>query len=343
MPFSRIYGHEGPIAFLKKSLEENRVAQGYLFHGMWGVGKRTTALAFAKAMNCLGTEGEEGGPCGSCRKIDSGNHPDVLIVTPQESLIKVDVVRELTRRMSFRPLEGRRRIIIIDEAHSMNAEAANALLKTLEEPSPDNVMILVTHRHDALPATILSRCRKVRFGPVPAASVKQFLRDRGGMSEDEILESVACSGGSIGRVFARDPKKIRRFKEEVLPVLGKGIWDSREDPLVFFAAVKGFGEGRDEVRESLDLLEEWLRDVMVYRETGHGEMLIHRDLQDLTRESAAGLSRRDILERLERVGEARKAVDRNVNRRLVLESMILNFLAPPSAHSAGGMKMGGGG
>lgn len=328
MFFSYVYGHEGPVAFLRKSLERNRVAQGYLFHGMSGVGKKTTALAFAQALNCLGTEKTTAEPCASCRKIDAGNHPDVLTVAPRGLFIKIDDIRDLGRRMSFRPLEARRRVVIIEEAHAMNSAAANALLKTLEEPASGNILILLTDRYDSLPATILSRCRKIRFAPLPVGTVEAFLRDRKKIDDDEAVVLAASSGGSIGRALNRNPDQVRQFKEEVISLLDERTWNFSDNPLAPFSVVEGFGEERTDVEERLDLLGEWLRDVLVCREMGSDDLLMHRDLADVTRAAATGLSRQDILKRIEAVHAARLAVQRNGNRQLVLESMLFKFLFP---------------
>ncbi len=328
MPFSGVYGHERQINFLKNALLRDRVAQAYLFDGMAGVGKKTTALAFARALNCLGTEEETGEFCASCRKIETGNHPDILFVAPDGKFIKIGQIRELARQMCFRPLEGRRRVVIIEEAHAMNDEAANALLKTLEEPAPGNVLILLTSRSEALPRTIASRCQRLRFAPLPASAVEAFLKERRGIGEEESSMLAAASAGCIGRVIDRDPEASRRFEEDILGVLEISGDAGDENPLAPFLVVARFGDDRAAIVEKLELVKEWYRDVLVLHETGREELIIHRDLLNFTRRAADRSTAGRLTRNIECIEAARRAVDRNANSRLVLESMMFKLRQP---------------
>ena len=175
MSFSAIYGQEGPIAVLRNAIGNKRVPHAFLFYGAEGIGKRTTALVFAKALNCKESGTDPCDACTSCRKIDSGNHPDLLLIKPEGQFIKVADIKELQERLRFRPLEGAKRVVIIDDAERMNITSANSLLKTLEEPSPTNVFVLVSSRPHLLPMTILSRCHRLRFNPVQRDVIAAFL------------------------------------------------------------------------------------------------------------------------------------------------------------------------
>lgn len=328
MPFCGVYGHERQINSLKNALLRNRVAQAYIFDGIAGVGKKTTALAFARALNCLGTEEETGELCASCRKIETGNHPDILFVAPEGKVIKIDQIRELGRRMCFRPLEGRRRVVIIEKVHAMNDEAANALLKTLEEPAPGNVLILLTSRSEALPRTIVSRCQRLRFAPLPASAVEAFLKERRGMGEEESSVLAAASAGCIGRVLDCDHEALRRFEEDIIGVLEISGDAGDENPLAPFLVVERFGNDRAAIIEKLELVKEWFRDVLVLHETGREELVIHRDLLNFTRRAADRSTSGCLTRYIECVEAARRAVDRNANSRLVLESMMFKLRQP---------------
>ena len=166
MSFKDIYGHEKQISILQTAAARNRIPHAYLFYGMEGVGKRTVAEVFTKALNCRSNSVDACDECPSCVKIDRGNHPDVIMIRAEGQFIKIKEIRELQEQMKFRPLEGRKRIFIIDDADRMNIVSANALLKTLEEPSASNILILITARPHQLPMTILSRCQHVRFNPL---------------------------------------------------------------------------------------------------------------------------------------------------------------------------------
>lgn len=329
MPFSNIYGHEREIALLNNSLAMNRVAQSYLFYGMAGLGKKTAALAFARALNCLATEMESGEPCLSCRKIASGNHPDVLRVAPQGRFIRIEDIREVSKGMRFRPMEGRRRVVIIEDADRMNSAAANAFLKTLEEPFPGNVLIVITSRSESLPKTILSRCQKIRFSPLPASAVEAYLREQGGLEKDEARLLAAASGGSIGRILGRDLNAWCHVRDEILTFMVHGEEGSGNDnPLAMISAAERFGEDRQEIVVKLDLLKEWFRDVLVLREAGRSGLLIHGETAEIAATCARTRSTGELLMVMDTIDGARKGIERNGNRQLILEAMLFKIASP---------------
>lgn len=329
MPFSNIYGHERQIALLNNSLATGRVAQSYLFYGMAGLGKKTAALAFARALNCRGTEMESGEPCPSCRKIASGNHPDVLRVAPQGQFIRIEDIREVSRGMRFRPMEGRRRVVIIEDADRMNSAAANAFLKTLEEPFPGNVLIVISSRCESLPKTILSRCQKIRFSPLPASAVEAYLREQRGLGEDEARLLAAASGGSIGRILGRDLNAWRHVRDGIITLMVQGREGSGdEDPLAMISAAEHFGEDRQEIAVKLDLLKEWFRDALVLREAGRRGLLIHGETADAAEACAGTRSTGELLMVMDAIDAARKGIERNGNRQLILEAMLFKIAAP---------------
>jgi len=158
MPFSEIIGHEHNIKVLLRSIERGRLHHAHIFSGPEGVGKRLTAVSLAKALNCREMVADFCGHCVSCKKIDDGNHPDVKIVVPDGQFIKIDQIRDLQHDLQFRPFEGKKRVFIIDSADKMGLPAANSLLKTLEEPPRDSILILVTaNLHSLLPALLTWR------------------------------------------------------------------------------------------------------------------------------------------------------------------------------------------
>lgn len=209
MPFRDVIGHVRLIDLLSRSVAGNTVPPSLLFAGAAGVGKHLTALAMAQALNCNQSAGlrAEGsgldacGVCAACRRIARGVHPDVLLVGPGDSgAIKIEQVRDVIDRSNYRPFEGRRRVVIIDEADALVVPAQNALLKTLEEPPSASVFVLVTSRPDMLLPTVLSRCPQLRFRPLSIDDVAAALMARG-HSEPEARAVAAAADGSLGQAL----------------------------------------------------------------------------------------------------------------------------------------------
>src|SRR3990172_2946043 len=198
MPWDLI-GNEQAVAALRRALETGAVAHAYLFAGPVQAGKATLALKLAQALNCRGGSVTAGAvtyegahePCGEC---------------DQRRDISVDQVREVERAVALNPFEGRSRVIIIDPAHALSREAQNAFLKTLEEPPPRVVFILVTDSESALLPTIRSRCRRLAFRPLPAAAVREALLARGvGQEQAELLARLARGRTGWALAMAADP------------------------------------------------------------------------------------------------------------------------------------------
>jgi len=201
-PFSRITGQERAIAFLKRVIASGKIPHSFLFTGIEGVGKTTTALAFCQAINCLEPVNGEGcGRCRNCRQLDSGNFPDLKFIEPDGQYLKIEQIRELNRDICFRPVEGAYRFVIISRAEAMNQESANSFLKTLEEPPPGNVIVLkVKEPRDLLP-TIVSRCRKVPFSPIPRPAIRQYLIEELGIEGENASLIASISDGSLGKAL----------------------------------------------------------------------------------------------------------------------------------------------
>lgn len=235
MSFKNIIGQTKAITMLLGMLRRERIASSYLFCGESGIGKKTTAINFAKALNCLHEgDGQDQfdacDSCPSCVKIDAGVHPDFLLVAPEERIIKIDEIRMLEEALSLKPFEGRRKVIIIDEAEAMNISAANAFLKTLEEPPADSVIILITAKPGALPDTIRSRCSRVNFYPLAQAACREVLAER--YEDRELALAVTLSMGRPGAAHIHDLREERDwFLDHFKNMLkaGKDGWASREE------------------------------------------------------------------------------------------------------------------
>ena len=259
MSFKDIRGQESAISFLVNSFENKRLSHAYIFSGPAGVGKKLTAVSFAKAINCASyNSGSSCDVCPSCRKIDSSNHPDVVLLKSHKigAQIKIDQIRALIKDVGLKPYEALRKVYIIDDAETMTQEAQGALLKTLEEPPSDSVIILITRTPAALFPTIRSRSQSVRFFPLTASRVKEILiREHGA---DEVRAHV-LSGLSAGRLG----EALNYHKE-------KGFFDKRQ-AIVKSLANETFMDsdfdkiGRAELKSYLDIILTWYRDILVVK------------------------------------------------------------------------------
>src|SRR3954469_821607 len=242
MPFRDVVGHARLVDLLSRSVAGGTLPTSLLFAGPAGVGKQLTALAVAQALNCTNTttgsglraEGLAGTPfdacgvCAACTRIARRVHPDVLFVTPGDSgAIKIDQVRDVVDRAQYRPFEGRRRVVVIDDADALMAQAQNALLKTLEEPTPSSVFILVTARPDMLLATVLSRCPQLRFRPLAVTDIVTALIARG-RSEADAHAVAATADGSLGRALQASAGDLIESRELARSVLAEAA--KQNDP-----------------------------------------------------------------------------------------------------------------
>ncbi|MBW2557706.1 MAG: DNA polymerase III subunit delta' [Deltaproteobacteria bacterium] len=317
MPFSDIYGQDKQVNVVQGAMKNDRVPHAYLFYGIKGVGKKTTAKTLAKALNCKEEKVDSCDRCPSCLKIDRGTHPDIVFIEPDGIFIKIDKIRDLQDQIKFRPFEGRKRVFIIVDADRMNDPSANALLKTLEEPNPSNALILITSRIHKLPQTIISRCQKIRFNPVRAETIVSFLTDRRSMDEKPALAIASSAGGSIGRALEIIKESFFDFKNDVTKILS----NAGTVPMSLLFLADSFGKDRDSVLQQLDIFRGWYRDILVYRETRDVNKLIHRDIADATKKLSEKMAGTDVLENIKIIGDAYAAIDRNASRPLTLESM----------------------
>jgi DNA polymerase-3 subunit delta' len=230
MPFRDVIGHRKLVALLSRSIERDSIPPSLIFAGPAGVGKRLVALASAQALNCLDPRRANShtseaigydacGVCAACTRIARGLHPAVLVIEPGDSgSIKVDPIRDVIEQTGYRPFEGRRRVVIIDEADALVPQAQNALLKTLEEPPSASVLILVSARADSLLPTVLSRCPRLRFHQLGPEDVAAALV-RHGKPEAEAHAIAALANGSVGAALDASADALVEAREVALRVL----------------------------------------------------------------------------------------------------------------------------
>lgn len=321
MTFESIVGQERAIRLLTRILENNRLAHALLFTGVDGIGRQTTARAMAMALNCLKPVGTSAcGVCRSCKKVISGNHPDVIIVKPSGTFIKIDQVRSLRKTLRFAPLEGGRRVIIINDAQAMNLEASNAMLKILEEPPNDTYIILTASQTTDLLPTIVSRCQQIPFRPVPVADIAAALGARSGLDAETATAVAVLAKGSLGRALSADTEKWMDWRKDLLERVGLV---SSESTHALFVFADTLARDKDRLQDALDVIIIWFRDILICR--FHPEKILNRDCMEEIQRKSERLSVDDILEIIMAVFAAQRAIVKNANRRLALEVMMMRM------------------
>ncbi|MEN6373820.1 MAG: DNA polymerase III subunit delta' [Smithella sp.] len=320
MSFLDIYGHERQTAIIKKAIVQKRVGHAYLFSGINAIGKRTMAGEFAKALNCEQTDilYDACEKCSSCRKVQHASHADIIFIEAEGQFIRINAIREIQERMKFKPLEGGWRVVIIDDADKMNDHAANALLKTLEEPSASNILILVSSRPYSMPATIISRCRHMRFNPLPTAAVSRFLIEQKGMDPQKACLLAGLSGGSIGKALELDQEDIAAYRAEIMQLVMKA---KKDDPISLLKLASHFGQDKKKIKQGMDIINSCFRDALIFKETRKQEMLINADNSPFIETLAQRLSGDQILQNIFLVARAWETIELNVNKTLTLETM----------------------
>jgi len=317
MSFSRIIGYDRNVSLLRRALATGKLSHAYLFYGIDGSGMKDAALALVEAIFCNGTDGC--GECPSCRKVAGLRHPDLHHVQPDGAFIKIDQIRELQKELSYRPFEAPKKACIIEEADKMNTSAANAFLKTLEEPSGDAILILMTTHVDAVLPTILSRCQQLRFPSLPTETIAAQLKEKGA-DEDSARIAAALAGGSIERareIVEGDWLQTRKSLLEKITAL------SPEAIIPLFAAAEETAKDKDSALHLADLLNVFWRDVLL-TQSGSSE-IVNTDLSPLIRSVSERNTLDRVIEKLERIARTRQALTRNANPRLAIEVLIMGL------------------
>jgi DNA polymerase-3 subunit delta' len=344
MPFRDLVDQAHAVMLLRTATRSGRVSHAYLFVGPEGVGRFDAAVAFAQLLNCERPAGEDAcGECRACRRIAEGRHPDVRVVDVERGLlldpedktktaIGIDQVRALRREVSFPPLEGRWKVYVLVRADRMLPEAANSLLKILEEPPPQVVIILIAETTVPMLPTVVSRCQLVRFSLVPTPAVEQALIQRLGLDAGRARFIAALAGGQLGRamMWARSADALE-WRDQVLDLLERL---ETADPLARMDAAEAYAKERDRVADLLDAAVFWYRDLLVWQETHEEKHLINLDRTERVAALAATVPGPVLSARIAAVQEAKEALRSNAHPRLVLEHLFLR-VTPPTEPAAG--------
>ncbi|MDD2897161.1 MAG: DNA polymerase III subunit delta' [Desulfuromonadaceae bacterium] len=319
MPFADILGHDRIIEVLRRSLLSGKTAHSYLFEGVPGCGRKKTALSLIQALFCTALPDDACGVCTSCRKIEGGNHPDVHLLSPlpDKRDISIDQLREMQRELSLRPYESPRKVCIIDPAERLNVNSANSLLKTLEEPPGNALIILLTENAGMLLSTVRSRCQLMRFAPLSHEHIATLL-ERCGMTPEAAALVAPMSGGSLQKALELDNEALIARREAVLSRIEQM---SIHHISSVFNASEELSGNRESTLELLDMLISFFRDA-VHLGAGSGD-IVNRSLRPAIESIAARRSFPRNLELLERIYETRRDVQRNANPKLALDQLFM--------------------
>jgi len=324
--FKGIIGQQKGKNLLLSAFRRGKISHAYLFQGPSGVGKKLTAHAVAAFLNCHNQkEGDACCSCPSCKKMASGNHPDFHVISPQGNRIKIDQIRQLIKQLAFPPFESPYRIVLLADIQHLGLEAANSLLKTLEEPPEQTILILTVDDQNAPLPTILSRCQTIPFFSLPTEEVSRFFQQEGAMTKEVATTLASVCGGSIGngRIIVDN-----NFLELRTHVIRQIETTDKQSPSAVGSTLRlaeKIADLKERLPDFLDLITLWLRDLALIQNNCH-EYIANQDL-------LASLSNRqkkwhsgDIFKRIQRVALAKKQLAFNCNRIMVCESLFFALL-----------------
>jgi DNA polymerase-3 subunit delta' len=322
MKFSEFAGNERIVDYFKKAIQQKNLAHAYLFSGPEGIGKSTLAMIISKALLCPNRT--EDGPCekcAACHKFESGNHADFHYFIPEGLYFKIDEVRRIIHEVSLRPVESAWKVFILERVDYMRDEAANALLKVLEEPPGQAIFFLITEVAEVLLPTVRSRCQNFAFQPLAPEDVAKLLVDRMEYSSDEAAGLARFSHGSPGRALSLNLEQYSDIRDRVLAALEAAL-----APRTYYNlmdAVRAISVERTEMGERFLMLEELTRDLILLRMSDRAS-LVHQDAADRLRSLASKVQLNSLVEFYENLLETREAVMKvNANIGLSLQALFL--------------------
>lgn len=330
-----IIGQKKALSLLKRSIEIGSVSHAYLFIGPEHSGKMTLAVELAKALNCDGHD-IPCNECDSCRKIGESKHADILVIglnqddgsgeSKNRTEISIEQIRQIQHGANLPPFEGKYKVFIIESAESLSIEAANALLKTLEEPESKVVFILLTTDSALLPETVVSRCQPVELVPVPVREIEDALTAKFGIEQDRAALLARLSRGWFGwAVTAAGEENMLEQRAEMLDRILDAIDADLEDRFTYSTQLATrFTSDRSFVYERLNLWLDWWRDLLLIKADMVDNVTNINRLDEL-KEISKGWNLKQIRDFIQSIQSAADQLRRNANPRLVLEVMMIDM------------------
>lgn len=319
-----IIGHQQLLAFFEHAQTSGHLSHAYLFIGPAHVGKRTLALAFAQAILCTEQPGNlSGSPCGACRaclKVQGGTHPDLSIICPLEGkkAPSIEAIRAMILASALQPQEGRYNIFLLPNAELLTIEAANTLLKTLEEPAPQTILLLTATDEQLLPRTIISRCQVLPASLVSVSEIKQALTKRWQIADERATTVSILSAGQTGWAIAASQN--RALQEERSAWLQSMNTLCESGPTQRIKTAARLARDTEPLSELLAVWLIWWREALLSSEDyvpSHN--LISSEISQYAKHLQPGIARQVI----DQIQEALRQLEQNANPRLVLETLLL--------------------
>ena len=345
----QLTGNERVKSLLRRILEARRVPGAMLFTGEDGIGKKLFALEIAKALNCRTPQGVEGcGQCPSCLRIAKFNypqsadsddwkgiiwtdHPDVGMVVAPKRVLLVEQMRLIEREANYRPYEGKARVFLIEDAHKLNEQSENALLKVLEEPPHTSHIVLLTSRPGMLLPTIHSRCQMIRFSPVSPPEIETYLLQNKFASAAEARIRARVARGSVGRAIDSEFAEYLEMRKAMFRILQALALN--DDRIQLLRSSEEFNDARhkDEYEARLDILEALIRDAWMLALHAPEEGVVNEDLLPELRKISQRLDSRRPAGWISQIEEMREQLIVNINRKAATDSLLLTMAAaaPP--------------
>ncbi len=312
------------VKMLANSIEKGRVAHAYLFEGQRGTGKKEVSLLFAKSLFCMNRLGYKPcNECRNCRRIDSGNHPDVHFIEPDGQSIKKGQIEALQEEFSKTGVESNQKLYIIEHADKMTANAANSLLKFLEEPRPGTTAILLTEQYHRMLTTIISRCQVLSFKPLPPTVLANYLKEQQIPLHLALLAAHVTNNREEALELSRDDwfAQARKIVLQLYEALNKN--DLQAFFMIHEKWVPHFQE-KQQIDLGLDLLLYLYKDIM-YLQLGEPEKVIYRDRMNDLQQWTLTCSQKRIIESMSIILQAKARLNTNMNLHLLMEQLILNL------------------
>ena len=337
MLLDEMHGHDAALATLRNALASDRLAHAYLFTGPDGIGKRCTAVALAHALLCQKAPQQGCTSCPACVSLRAGSHPDysMTALVPGKQSLGIDQVRTTQQFLAMRPVRGGKKVAILDEAHTLTDQAQSALLKTLEEPPGDAILVLLAVSGAALSIPLLSRCQQVRFSPLPVQDVEALLRNEPDIEADSVSLLARYSRGSIGRALRLDPRILMEERQRVIEHLSTlpGASFSSLSQLAEWlvadrtAKTKKKAATPDAMEKGgrLELVLAWYEEALRYLLLGNDAVVRYQDCLPALAQTMADTSVPQALHDLNVVYDTMQALGRNANPRLAVEDMLLQL------------------
>ena len=337
MPFRDCIGHQQSIGLLQSAVTHERLAHAYLFHGEEAIGKRLTAIRLAQALNCERPPEAEGldscGICRSCQQIEARTHPDFFVIEPDPEQatqqIKIEQVREIEHQIMYRPLIGERKICLIDNADRMTIGAANALLKTLEEPPAHSLFFVISSRPSALPATIRSRCQALRFTTPARTQVEAALILKREISPADARFLAIVSEGRLGDALTADVKDTRARQQELVDLVCP---QSLQSIGAILSSAEAIAKA-DRAQDMLAWLARWIRDLVLIQVEGDRDQILYLDDLAMLEAYAQQANTDLLLDLLREIEKTEQRATRHLNLHMALEMILLRLRDAVAASS----------